>query len=128
MTGTVMEKVRCFQRNDQELPQLMDYLEKKSLPVEQSDAKRVLVQAQKNFYVTDGVLYYENADVSGRRLVVPEDLKKEVLTENHEASFAGHFAPKKMFKKLSQYYYWPGMRADVQKVCENCIACASTQG
>ena len=129
MTGTVVEKVRCFQRNDQELAQLMDYLEKKSLPMEQSDAKRVLVQAQKKFYVTDRVLYYENADVSRRRrLVVPEDLRKEVLTENHEASFAGHFAPKKMFKKLSQYYYWPGMLADVQKVCENCIVCASTQG
>ena len=47
--------------------------------------------------------------------------------KNHEALYARHFAPK-MFKKLSQYYYWSGMQADVQKVCENCIVCASTQG
>ena len=33
-----------------------------------------------------------------------------------------------MLNRLSQYYCWPGMRADVQKVCENCIVYASTQG
>ena len=116
----VMEKVRRSQRNDQELAQLTDYLEDESLPVEPSDVKRIVIQAQKNFYIADGVLYYENADGSGRRL--------EVLMENHEALFVGHFAPKKMFNKLSQYYYWPGMQADIQKVCENCIVRVSTQG
>ena len=126
---TMMEKVRRLQHDDPELAQLMDYLEKKSLPVEPSDAKRIVIQAQKNFYLSDGVLYYENGDVPGRRrLVVPKDLRKEVLNENHEALFAGHFAPKRMSKRLGQYYYWPGMKADVQKVCENCIECASTQG
>ena len=45
----VMEKVRCFQCNDQELAQLMDYLVKKSLPVELDDVKRVIIQAQKTF-------------------------------------------------------------------------------
>ena len=46
---TVMEKVRCFQCNEQELAQLMNYLEKKILPVELHDAKRVIIQTQKNF-------------------------------------------------------------------------------
>ena len=57
-----------------------------------------------------------------------KDLRKEILMENHEALqlFAGHFTPKMMFKKLSQYYYWPGMRANVQKVCGNCIVCFYT--
>ena len=126
---TMMEKVRHFQRSDKELAQLMDYLEKKCLPEEQSDAKRVLAQSTKGFYITDGVLYFENPESSTRRkLVVPTDLRNEILRENHEAVFAGHFALKKMLSKLSQYYYWPGMRADVQKVCENCVVCASTQG
>ena len=46
---TMMEKVRRLQHDDPELAQLMDYLEKKSLPVEPSDAKRIVIQAQKNF-------------------------------------------------------------------------------
>ena len=92
---TMMEKVRHLQHDDPELAQLMDYLEKKSLPVEPSDAKRIVIQAQKNFYLSDGVLYYENGDVPGRRrLVVPKDLRKEVLNENHEALFAGTLLPR----------------------------------
>ena len=89
----------------------------------------MVTQTQKGFYLLDGVLYYENSEGSGRRrIVVPEHLKQEVLSENHEAVFAGHFSQKRMFNKLSQYYYWQGMRGDIQKVCETCIVCASTQG
>jgi len=43
----MMEKVRRFQCSDKELPQLMDYLENKCLPEEQSNDKRVLAQATK---------------------------------------------------------------------------------
>ena len=77
----------------------------------------------------DGVLYFENGDVTGRRrLVVPASLRQKLLSEHHEAMFAGHFACKKMYSWLSQYYYWPGMRAAVYWVYESCVVCASTQG
>ena len=42
-----------------------------------------------------------------RRIVVPAPLKKQVLQENHEALFAGHFSAKKLMQHVSQYYYWP---------------------
>ena len=117
------------QCEDRDLAQLILYLEKKQLPDEPGEVKKVVTQSQKGFYLLDGVLYYENSDTSGRRrIVVPEQLKQEVLSENHEAVFAGHFSTKRMFNKLSQYYYWQGMRGDIQKVCETCIVCASTQG
>ena len=45
-----------------------------------------------------------------------------------DAIFAGHFAPKKMLQRVSQYYYWPRMSADVHEVCQSCVACLSTQG
>ena len=91
--------------------------------------KTIVTQCQKGYYLLDGVLYYENSDASGRRrIVVPEKLKQEILSENHEAVFAGHFSPKRMFDKLSQYYYRQGMHGDIQKVCETCIVCSSTQG
>jgi len=76
----------------------------------------------------DGVLYFErNDDTTGKKhVVVPASLQQEVLPKHHEAIFAGHFAPKKMYCRLGQYHYWPGMRAAVYKVCESCVACAST--
>ena len=43
------------------------------------------------------------------------------------AVFAGHFALKKLFQRVNQYYYWPGMRAEAHQVCQSCIICLSTQ-
>ena len=124
-----MDKIRKAQRSDSELNQLIQYLEEKSLPEDPVRARKLMTQAQKGYFLVDGVLYFENGDAAGRRrLVVPTSLHKEVLSEHHEAMFAGHFAPKKMYRRLSQYYYWPGIRAAVYKVCESCVVCASTQG
>ena len=62
-----------------------------------------MTKAQKGYFMMDGVLYFENDDATGRRhLVVPASLQQEVLSEYHEAMFAGHFAPKKMYSRLSQ--------------------------
>ena len=125
----LLTRIRHLQCEDRDLAKLILYLEKKQLPEEPGKVKKIVTQAQKGFYLLDGVLYYENSDASGRRrIVAPEKLKQEVLSENHEAVFAGHFSPKRMFNKLSQYYYWQEMRGDIQKVCETCVVCASTQG
>ena len=78
------------------------YLEKKQLTEEPGEVKKIVIQSQKGYYLLDGVLYFENSDASGRRrIVVPEKLKQEALSENHEAVFAGHLSHKKMFDKLS---------------------------
>jgi len=70
----------------------MDYLEQNILP---ELANNVTTQAQKGYYVVDGVLYFEDASVSGcQRLVVPVVLRRQVLLDNHDSIFAGHFAPK----------------------------------
>ena len=125
----LLTRIGHLQCQDRDLAKLILYLEKKQLPEEPGEVKKIVTQSQKGYYLLDGVLYFENSDASGRRrIVVPEKLKQEVLSENHEAVFAGHFSPKRMFDKLSQYYYWQGICGDIQKVCEACVVCASTQG
>ena len=80
-------------------------------------------------YLVDGILYFEDSVIPGRRrIVVPTQLRKQLLLENHEAVFAGHFAPKKLLQRVSRYYYWPQMKADIYEVCESCVTCLSTQG
>ena len=80
-------------------------------------------------YYVDGILYYESSDVQGRRhLVVPEQLRDKVVSENHDALFSGHFSTKKMLQKLKQYLYWPGMSSMIFKKCESCLVCATIQG
>ena len=80
--------------------------------------QRVVDQAQRGYFLVDGILYHEDSSNSPRRqLEVPEKLRKEVLEEGHDATYAGHFAPKKLYKRVSQQYYWPRMRGDIYKKC-----------
>lgn len=125
----VLAKVQQEQRKDTELLDLIAYLESKALPTDSQVALQVVNQAKKGYYIVDGVLYYEGLDMPDQhRLVVPRHLRRQVLDENHDAIFAGNFSRKKMQKKLSQWYYWPGMNGDVYRKCTTCVVCATTQG
>ena len=71
-----MQKVQLEQSKDKELVQLVNFLTKKALPEDPNKAKLVLSLARKGYYVVDGILYYEGADVPDQRcIVVPEHLK-----------------------------------------------------
>ena len=59
------------------------------------------------------VTYYEGPDMPDRRrLVVPKHLRDKVMEEHHSGPFLGHFAAKRMTKRVSQYFFWVGMRGD----------------
>jgi len=123
-----MQKVRDNQRDDTELSQLMDYLEHNALPDDTALAKKVTANVQKGYYLVNEVLCYEDSSVSGRlRLVVPTLLRRQLLLGNHDAVFVGHFAPKKMLRRVRQYYYLPRISTDVHEVCQSCVACLCMQ-
>ena len=86
-----------------EVKQLLDYVDKTA-------AKRVVSQGHRGYYVIDGVLYHEDVMMpSRRRLVILTQLREQVPSENHDAPCAGPFSAKKMYDKVSQYYFWLGM-------------------
>ena len=51
-----------------------------------------------------------------------------ILDEHHDLTFSGHFAAKKMLQKLSQYFFWKGLKSDVYKKCFPCVTCTSVWG
>ena len=129
VVGSLTSKIQESQREDKDLLQLIEYMENGSLPEDPVAAKKIATQALKGYYLVDGILFFEDSAVSGRRrMVVPTQLRRQVLLENHSAVFAGHFGPKKLLQRVSQQYYWPGMKGDAYQVCKSCIICLSTQG
>ena len=127
--GSLTRRIQTSQREDADLSQLIEYMGHGSLPEDPVAAKKVATQALKGYYLVDGILYFEDSTVPGRRrMVVPAQLRRQILLENHSAVFSGHFGPKKLMQRVSQYYYWPGMRGDVYQVCKSCVTCLSTQG
>ena len=102
----IQEAQQEAQREDQQLLQLMEYLECQTLPEDPAVARQVTSQVKRSYYVLDGVLYFEDSIMPGwRSIVVPAQLRKQVLLENHEAVLAGHFTPSKLMQHVSQYYY-----------------------
>ena len=74
---------------------IINYLKKKILPTDSKEAKHIVAIAKKGYFVLDGILYYESSEVPGRRrLVVPQQLRDKVVSENHDAIFSGHFSYK----------------------------------
>ena len=67
----------------------------------------------------DGVLYYKD------RVCVPNDseLKKAILEEAHNGSFAMHPSSTKMYQDLKVLYWWSGMKRDVSEFMTKCLVC-----
>ena len=42
-------------------------------------------------------------------------MRVNLLKEKHSGGIAGHFGNDKTYAQLNNFYYWPGMRTDVQR-------------
>ena len=69
----------------------------------------------------DGGLIYRK----GRVYVPPnKEIKREVLKQCHDARGAGHGGINATYSLVSSYYWWPTMRAYVEKYVKGCEVCA----
>jgi hypothetical protein len=57
------------------------------------------------------------------QLYIPTLMKEEVLSILHDDKYAGHLGWTKTYAKAIQFYYWPNMKADIQKYCNSCDVC-----
>lgn len=67
----------------------------------------------------EGVLHYD------RKPYIPETLQTNILERNHDDPLAGYFGVKKTLELLTRGYYWPKMRADIEKYVQGCDICIS---
>ncbi|XP_068233339.1 uncharacterized protein [Palaemon carinicauda] len=58
-----------------------------------------------------------------KQLVIPERYRSKLLILAHENNLAGHFGVWKTFQKLSEHFFWPGMRRDVKRHVLSCKVC-----
>ena len=70
------------------------------------------------FYRHEGYLFREN------RMCVPISSLRELLVrEAHGGGLMGHFGVRKTLDVLTEHFFWPHMRRDVERVCGKCITC-----
>jgi hypothetical protein len=62
------------------------------------------------------------------RLVVPAELRPDMLHYAHEDYQGGHQGITRMQEKLPSEFYWPDMYQDVQRYVKECVDCATGKG
>jgi transposase InsO family protein len=78
------------------------------------------VQAKfKDYVLQNGLLRYQN------RVVVPDDekIKHLLLLLFHDSPVSGHPGQARSLELVSRSYYWPGMKAWVNRYVEHCDTC-----
>jgi hypothetical protein len=46
-----------------------------------------------------------------------------LVTEAHSGRLMGHFGIIKTLEVLHEYFYWPNMKRDMQRICDRSITC-----
>ena len=80
----------------------------------------------------DGVAYLMWIDEKGiqptnRKLLVPKEMRVEVLQLCHDALFAGHMGVQKTVSRIKQRFHWYRLRDDVKVHIRSCPTCSATK-
>jgi hypothetical protein len=111
---------------------ITDFLKTKELP-ESAVLRFQVKDLASDCALMDGVLYHiwENVRAGGHipRIIVPESLRPQLLHAYHKSPISGgHWGLNKTYEKIRLSYFWPGMRADLNKYIAACSTCNESKG
>ena len=125
-----VQRLHTLQHQDPDLAAIIQYLEAAQLPLDNSDARTLLLSID-SYYLDENGLLHHLWSPSKRRVtsiysqvVIPSSLPYEVLVACHDDPTAGHFGVFKTYEKIRARYYWNGMFKDIEHWCYTCVDCA----
>ena len=65
-----------------------------------------------------GIFFKEN-----KLCVLNSSIRELLVHEAHSGNLMEHFGLKKTLDILQEYFFWPKMRRDVERICSRCITC-----
>lgn len=78
------------------------------------EQKRYKIHA-KDFRAMGPIIFKEE------KIILPTNLRKKALDEAHQ----GHIGSPAMKRILRDYFWWPGLSADIEKFVKNCLTCVT---
>ena len=84
-----------------------------------------------SFETKNGIVYLAYYDmarggVTTRQVVLPESLRKYVVSVAHNTITGGRLGIRKTREKITSNFYWPGIHGDVARYCHSCDVCQKT--
>jgi len=93
------------QRKDPSIMVLIDYLLNGKLPKDKKQSQ-ILVAKSSSYCLMDNILYFINSKKRKCRLaVVPKQLQKKIMEENHGGPLGGHYSGNWLYNILSNHWY-----------------------
>ena len=90
----------------------------------ESREAKVLWRQWERLYLVGGVLHRRFHELEGQgwrpQLVVPADRRGSLLQQFHGGMIRAHLGTARTLALAEQGFYWPGMRADVSRICNEC--------
>ena len=116
------------QMKDPDLKDIFLCLQQNQVPSDPDKARKLVAKASQ-FILIDGVLMFlDHTREDRKRIAVPQHLREKIMRESHGGKYSGHFAGPKLYKTLSQQWWWSGMYSDALSYCKRCPECATVTG
>lgn len=113
----------ALQRGDPSLRPIFEWVQNRRVPEDPRLASR-LASASLTFDVQDGrLMCVRSEDPAVPLLVVPRELRHDVLARSHDDAFGGHLAFDKTYGRIARRYFWFDMYTDVRRHVETCVVC-----
>ncbi|KZZ87131.1 Ribonuclease H-like protein [Ascosphaera apis ARSEF 7405] len=76
-----------------------------------------------DFEFYDGLLHVQG------RILIPQDhdIKLSILQQYHDSRLFGHPSEKTLFRLISRFYWWLGLRSDCARYCSSCHTCCRSK-
>ena len=121
--GTVTrEQLIKFQQDDNSLERLRKFAEPK-----------IKGNRSVHFEEKEGILYcvFSHPKLNGgneiRQVVVPGNLRNQVMRLAHSSLMEGHMGIRKTSDRILSNFYWPCLHDDVARFCRSCDICQKTE-
>jgi hypothetical protein len=131
--GYSLEQLRELQVKDPDLGPVLAWLESKD-PSEaelfrQSSCTKHIWSCRSQLRLVSGVLYYcwEYVTHKKLKLVVPAELKQEVMALVHDTLSGGHFGRDKTIERARKSFHWFGLTRDLTLYVATCGTCKTSK-
>ena len=74
-----------------------------------------------------GSLLVREKPNNNTQLVVPQILQRRLFDAAHSGPLAAHLGAQRMLLQLTEHYYWPGMKKDIDTWCLECQSCQQSK-
>ena len=126
------ENIRKCQEKDNNAGLMLKYLQDGTLPPDKAKAREIVL-ASDSYFTEDSILYHlldakvkepkRQIDELRACLVVPEELKFDILTSVHGDLHSGHYGTQRTYSTLRLKYFWKGMYKDCRNFVLSCQKC-----